>query len=223
MESFLSRHRSPSELPNLNDLLSHQQPATSSDAILSLLRQTALKNQGDQFRPFYSIRAVSKQFHVSRATVSRIYRQLSDERLLRPMWGSKTLLEPTDSAKRKRPRMIGIAVDLTRFRSSSQYCDHILKLQNALWRHGITAHLIFFQNFDEVLRSAKHQCARHLNAIVWPFPETHHRSALLRLNDLGMQVICLGSAPIRGIRYSYSVSRRGSLGRIVRERVLKIT
>jgi hypothetical protein len=226
MESLPSRRyssRSPADLPNLNDLLSDREPSVPSrDSILALLRRIVLKSQGDSLQPFYSIRAVADQFHLPRATIGRIYRRLCDEGLLRAMWGSKTFLEPTDSAKGKKLATIGIAVDLCRFRDSSEYCDHILSLQDAIRRHRIIERLIFFRDVDEVPQLLRRHDSRSVRAILWSFPEVNHGNTLLRLHDMGMRIICLGGAPIRGIRYCYAISRRGSLGRIVRERLLKI-
>src|SRR2546423_9224499 len=128
MEGVSSRRRrSPAELPNLDELSYDQHSVTTSPAsIQAVLKQIAIERQNDELQPFYSIRAVAEHFHVPPARVSRIYQRLSSERLLRTVWGSKTLLEPHKSSQNSKSRSVGVAVDLCRFLKSSDYRLSIL-------------------------------------------------------------------------------------------------
>ena len=223
VSSHHRRHRAP-ELPNLDELVFNRALSVKKSAsIRTALRQTALKNRNYRFQPFYSIRAVADHFHIPPATVSRIYRQLSAEGLLRMVWGSKTLLEPTKKAEKTRARDIGIAVTLFRFISSPDYRQSILTLQREIWNHGLTEHFLFFQDCDEdLLRLCKQRLSSGIDTVIWLSPDISNKQTLLRLRDIGVRVICLGDAKISGIRDCYTISGKRTLGRILREKVLRI-
>src|ERR1700730_1767503 len=132
------RDRCHPELPNLNQLFDDQDPSTiSSASIEALLKQIAIKKQNGKLQPFYSIRTVANHFHVPPAKVSRIYQRLSSERLLRMVWGSKTLLEPHKSSRNSESMSAGVAVNLGRFVESSDYRVSILLLQLEMWNHEV--------------------------------------------------------------------------------------
>jgi hypothetical protein len=187
------------------------------------LRRTALKNRSDHLQPFYSIRAVADHFHIPPATVSRIYRRLSSERLLRTVWGSKTLLEPIESAKRKQPSTVGVPVALARFTNSPAYRQLILNLQREIWNQGVKEHFMFFENGgEEIISLCKQQHFSEVDMIVWLSPDVSDKQTLLRLHDIGICLICVGDVPISGIKDYYTISPALSLRKIVRERILKI-
>jgi DNA-binding transcriptional regulator YhcF (GntR family) len=194
-----------------------------SASVHAVLRQTALENRNDCLRPFYSIRAVADHFHVPPATVSRIYRRLSSEKLLRMIWGSKTLLEPLESSRKRECRFIGIPVKLDRFVASPDYRASILTLQLEIWNHEVNEHILFFeQRGDHVV----HLCTRNhhprIDTVVWLLPEASHRQTLLRLHDLGFRVICLSDQVISGVPDCYAISSRCTVRTIVRKTILKI-
>src|SRR5712692_9809597 len=132
------RHRCFPKLPSLDELSCDQDSSTTSSAsIQALLKQIAIERQNDELQPFYSIRAVANHFHVPPARVSRIYQRLSSERLLRTVWGSRTLLEPHKSSRNSESRSVGVAVDLGRFLESSDYRLSVLSLQLEVWNHEV--------------------------------------------------------------------------------------
>jgi hypothetical protein len=213
--------RVPPELPALNEL---DRPASNfayrPSVILKVLRQTALKNRNNHLQRFYSIRAVAEHFHVPAATVSRIYRQLCQEKLLRTIWGSKTLLEAKPS-RNGGCHSIGIPVDVNRFAEAGSYRAAVLSLQVEVWNHSITDHVLFFeQNSDEVI----HLCIRNhhpiIQVMVWLYPESSQKHTLLRLQDLGIRTICLGDQMIRGVPLCYQISERSTIRAIVRRDIL---
>jgi DNA-binding transcriptional regulator YhcF (GntR family) len=225
MERLKSRrHRCPPELPNLDEV-SHDQDLSmaSSASIQALLKQIVIERQNDQLQPFYSIRAVANHFRVPTARVSRIYQRLTSERLLRTVWGSRTLLEPHKSSRNSESRSVGVAVDLGRFLESSDYRVSILLLQLEIWNHEVDDHLLFF---EEEPGELVHLCTRnhhpHISTIVWLFPEASHNQTLLRLHDLGLRVICVSDHVIRGISECYLISPRCTIRTIVRKKILKI-
>jgi DNA-binding transcriptional regulator YhcF (GntR family) len=223
MEVLPSRRR-PTELPRLDELVYNQQCSITSPAsIQAILKKIAIERQNDELQPFYSIRAVADHFRVPPARVSRVYRRLSSERLLRMVWGSKTLLEPAKSSRNSESRSIGVAIDLSRFLKSSDYRASILSLQLEIWNHEVNAHLLFFEAESvELVRVCTRNHHPRMNTIVWPLPETLHNQTLLRLRDLGLRVICLSNNVIRGIPDCYTISPRSTIRMIVRKKILKI-
>jgi DNA-binding transcriptional regulator YhcF (GntR family) len=218
------RRRRPAELPNLDEISCNQASSTTSPtAIQALLRRIAVERRNDELQPFYSIRAVADHFHVPPARVSRIYQRLSSERLLRTVWGSKTLLEPVKSSRNLECRSVGIAVDLSRFLKFSDYRVSILSLQLEIWNHEVNDHLLFFETgSDELVSLCTRNHHPHMNTIVWLLPQASHSQTLLRLHDLGFRVICLTNQVISGVPDCYKISPRCTIRTIVRKQILKI-
>ena len=218
------RHRRHPELPNLDDLCSHQDPSRiSSVSVQDLLKRIATERQNDKLQPFYSIRTVANYFHIPPAKVSRIYQRLSSERLLRMVWGSRTLLEPHKSSRNSKSMSVGVAVNLDRFVESSDYRVSILLLQLEMWNHEVDDHLLFFkEDSSEIARLCTRNHHPRINTIVWLLPEASHNQTLLRLRDLGLRVICVSDHVIRGIPDCYIISPRYTIRAIVRKRILNI-
>jgi hypothetical protein len=212
------------ELPDLGKLTIERGRSEAKAAlVLKLLRQTATECQTVCSLPFYPVRAVAAHFGVSPATVSRIYHRLYSERLLRLVWGSKTMVEPLESAERVQPRTIGIPVGLFRFTSALDYREAILNLQREIWNYRITEHLLFFEHHDEeVLDLYKRYHFSALDLVLWLFPDVSNTETLLRLCNLGIRVICIGDTAISGIRDCYTISDRCMISKILREKILKI-
>src|SRR2546423_15097893 len=64
-----------------------------TDALISILRNVAVKNQREQPRAFHSVRDVAAHFRVPGSTVSRAFCHLEQEGLGASVRGSKTLLQ----------------------------------------------------------------------------------------------------------------------------------
>ena len=226
MKSPQSRHchRTPL-LPKLDKLIcpAANSERTSAAAVHTLLRRMALQNRNNHLQPFYSIRAVADRFRVPPATISRIYRQLSSERLLRMVWGSKTLLEPVQSSRNIECRSAAIAINLHRFVESPDYRVSILVLQSEMWNHAISEHLLFFeQQADEVVNMCTRNHHPEFDLVVWPWADPLHRHALLRLHDLGIRVVCMCENAIPGVSECHIISPRCTIRTIVRKKILKI-
>jgi len=219
-----SRHRRlPYGLPDLGALECIGAPyIDKAGAIATRLRQIAAKTRNDNLQPFYSMRMVADHFHVPLAKVSRIYQRLSSERLLRTVWGSRTLLEPIKSSRSSDCRSIGIVVDLRRFVGCSGYRVSILLLQSETWKHEVDDHLLFFQTEPEELISL---CTRnhhpHMSTILWLFPQVSHSQTVLRLRDLGFRVFCLSDQTMAGVPHFYTILR-STIRTIIRKEVLNI-
>ena len=224
MRGVLTHYRRDSErkLPALDKLeLSGPGTDSTSTSVHGLLRTIAVASRNCDFQRFYSIRSVATHFHVPPSTVMRIYRRLCSERLLRMVWGSRTLLEPAEKAKQKRPNIIGLPIPLLRFTNSPDYRSEIFKLQSQIWNCAASERLLFFADYGDAVLEACRRCGPGgIQMVIWLFPDACHRDALLRLNDSGMTVICIGHSPASGIPNYHIVSRKRSAASIVRERIL---
>jgi len=220
----LTARRLPPELPNLDEISCNRDSSTASPtAIQDVLRRIAIERRNDELQPFYSIRAVADHFHVPLAKVSRIYQRLSAERLLRTVWGSRTLLEPNRSLRNSEPRSIGIAIDLCRFLKSADYRASILSLQLELWNHEVNDHLLFFaEEPGELVCLCTRNHHPHTHTLVWLLPQASHSQTILRLRDLGFRVFCLSDQMIPGVPDCYVISRRCTIRTIIRKKILNI-
>ena len=122
------------------------QSAPTPDAVYALLRKTAVENRTGNFQRFYSMRSVANYFHVPTTTVSRIFHRLCDEKLLRTVWGSETLLEPSRYGRALNSRSIVVPVALQRFLTLESYRDVVLEIQRDIWECGCVACLLFLED-----------------------------------------------------------------------------
>jgi DNA-binding transcriptional regulator YhcF (GntR family) len=212
------------ELPKLEKVTAKRSRSEPKPAnIVKVLRKIALEFRSDRARPFYTVRAVAKRFRIAPATVSRLYRQLSAERLLRPIWGSKTLLEPREvKDKRKRKLQgIGMPVDLVRFTTAAEYQETILAAQRELWNAGVIAHLLFFERSPKeavAVLSRYHEAS--IDTVLWISPEPTNAGMLLPPRELGMRVACVAPRRIDGIEECHTIPAGYTIRKIVRERLL---
>jgi hypothetical protein len=226
METALphSRRRIPYGLPGLDGVdCPNELSADKAATIAALLRQVVAKTRNDHLQPFYSMRLVAEHFRVAPAMVSRIYRRLSAEGLLRTVWGSKTLLEPIKSGRNGACRCAGIPVNLIRFTTSADYRTSILLLQLEMWNHQIDEHVLFFETQeDEIVTLCTRNHHPPIDTVVWLFPSESSRQTLLRLRDLGFRVFSLTEGCKRSGHDSYVISDRSSMRTIIRRQILKI-
>src|SRR5229473_80320 len=101
---------SPRGLPDLAQLEPINSGEAGSVSLEAILRRVAQENRNGHLQLFYSIRSVADHFRVPSATISRIYRRLSADRILRMIWGSKTLLEPQQTTGTAHCRTIRLPV-----------------------------------------------------------------------------------------------------------------
>src|ERR1700726_3707990 len=190
--------------------------------VQELLRDIALPSRNSNFQRFYSIRSVAARFNLPPATIRRIYRKLSDEKLLRLVWGSNTLLEPLATAKRERPRAIAIPVALPHFITSREYRSLIFKLQHEIRKAGDMERLLFFENDGTTIPDDCKECGfKHVDVVMWLLPEGIHRAVMLRLKDMGLDVTCIGYGAFSGVRYCKLGNGSQNVNTVLRREVLK--
>jgi DNA-binding transcriptional regulator YhcF (GntR family) len=208
-------------LPPLSTIGVANAPSTlARDAIYSLLRKTAVENRTGKFQRFYSMRSVANYFHVPTTTVSRIFHRLCDEKLLRIVWGSETLLEPSRYGRALNSRSIVVPVALQCFLTLESYRDIILEMQRDIWECGCVACLLFLEDENtQFLHFCKRWGLTRIDTIIWPSPLAGDRNTILRLRDIGIRITCIPRSPVRTNVHQTTVSTR-AVRRIIHRQVL---
>ena len=213
-EIRLNRTRSsdPPDLTRLGMLLPpNVTPEEKLKLVLRLLRQAALDGRGPKGKPFYSIRAVAKQFTLSPTTVARLYGQLRGEGLLGGIWGSKTIIEPAQlDAGISLKGTIGLPVSLDWFAQCHNYRDLIVAMQETFWLHGFGVRTVFYRHAPtDLFQAIEALCRYRINRVVWFAPPAAGLQAAVRLRDQAIAcTIIHGEPPINGSQGYYISNRR---------------
>jgi hypothetical protein len=184
-----------------------------SSAILQTLRTAAKHHRRNQAQPFYSIRDVSRGFHVSPATAARIFNQLKSEGLLRSVWGSKTLIEPTQLDKKLHFRgVVALPTCLRNFSTIRDYRSFFLKLQEVLWQLGFATRLILYESHEAEEPSFVDRLLNYkVDVVIWFLPSLKVKEAASRLADHGVRVIAVADSWASFGEYRYCLSREMAL------------
>jgi hypothetical protein len=213
------------ELPELEKVRAKRSRSQPNSAVaLTSLRKIATKFRTERARPFYPVRIIAKRFGLSPATVSRLYQQLSAERLLRSIWGSKTLLEPRELKHTEKPTLRGVAlpVDLLRFTTAAEYRRTILAAQRELWNARVIAHLLFFErSAEEALHLLNRYHQRSVDAVLWISPESVSTETLLAPRELGIRIACVNTMDIHGVEECYTIPTGCTIRKVVRDKIGK--
>jgi DNA-binding transcriptional regulator YhcF (GntR family) len=202
----------PRELPPLSEMPLNGS-LMAANAIYRILRNIALQKRCNNPQRFYSIRSVANHFHVPQSTVSRIYRRLASENILRTVWGSQTFVSPLESAELSRSRSLGLAISLRRFILDNNYRRAILEVQRRIWRYGARERMLFYDDSEELVLLCKRVHLSPTAIMICIAPEGFERQAMLRVNDQGWTVVCFDINYDRGAIQHTQVSRK--LARLV--------
>lgn len=202
-------------LPALGSLI----PPESSEKekaslILRLLRQAAIESRASRSQPFYSIRAVAAHFSVPPTTVTRLYGRLKEEGVLGTIWGSKTVVEPTQINEEIRIKaIVGLPALLQAFATNRNYRMFFASMQDTLWRCGFGTRLLFYEdNAMEPSNICDTFVDYKVDFVVWLAPNLKIISnAIRRLSDHDIRPITIVEGlPING-ESGYYLSRRAAL------------
>ena len=202
------------DLPALGSLVSPD--CTTKEKIhvvLRLLRQAAMERRGAKERPFYSIRAVARNFSLQPTTVTRLYGQLKTEGVLGSIWGSKTIIEPLEIDKDIRLKgIVGLPVALKSFSIRPGYRRFFRLLQQTLWKHRFGSQLVFYGNgFPESPKFTDILVDYRTDIAIWLTPSSGAANAVARLKDRGIRSIpIIDGLPING-EPGYYVSRQNAV------------
>jgi hypothetical protein len=194
--------KSSSLLPRLECLGNEGVAAKDRAAVaLRLLRQAAVANRRSKGQPFYSIRAVARHFLLAPTTVTRLYGQLKTEGILGTIWGSKTIVEPTQLDNDIRLKaMVVLPVPLLAFSALSTYRLFVRGIQRVLWRERFGSQMIFYDEavFDgSALTDALLETGSDI--VIWLMPPLGTSSCFARLRDRGIRsLVITDEMPING-------------------------
>jgi hypothetical protein len=184
-------------LPPLEKIVFRSYFAQSKErntALLTLLRNTALKCGNLEPEPFYSIRAVAKRFDSPMTAVSHIYHRLKEKGVLSSAWGSKTSMEPSYLDRQLRLRgKIALLIAFAEFCVTRQYRTNILSLSDELWKLGFASKLCFCEKNDlgrlQFFQAIAHQ---RPDAVVWFLESRGYSSCAHCFIDRGIRLIGFG-------------------------------
>jgi hypothetical protein len=193
-------------------------PPTSSEKeraalILRLLRQAAVESRASKSHPFYSIRAVAAHFSVPPTTVTRLYGQLKEEGVLGTIWGSKTVVEPTQINEEIRIKaIVGLPASVQGFATIPNYRMFFIHMQDMLWRGGFGCRLLFHDDSGlDCSDTGDRLLAYNVDLVIWLGPPANSTNTFRRLSDRGVRQITLTDGlPINGDNGFY-LSRRRAL------------
>jgi hypothetical protein len=182
--------------------------------ILRLLRQAALSKRNLQPLEFYSMRAVGRHFDVPHTMVIRVYSKLKAEGVLATIWGAKTVVESHTVNKNIRLKaIVGLPASRKRFATSANYQAFFLAFQDALWRQGFGARLIFIEDDADSPNIADNisECGVHI--VIQFAPSSKSELSIRQLSDRGIKTLLISDRlPVNGGSGFY-LSRRNAFVR----------
>ena len=187
------------------------QPFTPKDkatVALRLLRQAAVTSRGVKGLPFYSIRTVSTHFSLSPTTVTRLYGQLKAEGVLGSIWGSKTVIEPTQIDQDIRIKaIVGLPVPITTFSAVPAYRHFVRAMQRMLCKQRFGSHVVFYDDAaPDASQLADMLLEYRVDIVIWLMPFPKLCNAITRLVDRGVKSVTIGDQmPING-EFGYYLS-----------------
>lgn len=187
--------------------------------LTEVMRGVALTEQSDESKVFHPIRKVSRHFHVSDATVQRVYRQLEEEGLLSRVRGSKTVLPGLGSGRHVSVLgVIGLPASVAAFVTFQDYRTFFIRMRRELRSRGFAVAMVLFApeqtQRDELFRGIeKHK----FDTVVWYRPDTSIRDTLARLKDAGLRVVGIGDGGLPTTRCRYEIRRERAIKAILRD------
>lgn len=209
----MARKKVPRTLSPLPSRRAVQQAPHKTEALTEILRGVATKNQLNQPRAFYSLRAVAAHFHVPFSTVSRVYRQLEQEGLLSRVRGSKTILQGLHFDRQLSVRaFVGLPASLSAFVTLQAYRTFFIRIRRELRLRGFATAMAFFEKEEastDVL--TKRLKAYEVDTVLWFQPTKEARETALRIADLGIRLIGIAHDQFPIIPCRYHVRRDAAI------------
>jgi hypothetical protein len=187
--------------------------------LTEILRGVATTAQGEQAQVFYPIRKISRHFHVSEATVQRVYKQLEHEGLLSQVRGSKTLLQGLGAGRQLTVTgFIGLPASIAAFVTFQDYRTFFIRMRRELRARGFAVAMVLFGweqiETDQLFRRIE----KHgFDTVLWYRPDTSIRDSLARLKDAGVRVVGIGDGGLPTTRCRYEIRRESAIKEILRD------
>jgi hypothetical protein len=153
-----------------------------------------------------------RHFEVPPSTVTRLYGRLKDEGVLGTIWGSKTVIEPSEINRDIRIKaIIGLPASLRAFPAFPNYREFFLTLQDALWKQGFGTRLLFYDQDINCPSICETFLVYHVDLVIWLAPKSRDANMISRLTDREIKSISIfDGLPINGERGIF-LSQRNAL------------
>lgn len=190
-----------------------------TEALISTLRDVALKNQQEQPRAFYSVRDVAAHFRVPVSTVSRAYTRLEQEGLLTRVRGSKTLLQGLHFDRRLSVRaFVGLPASLSAFLTIQAYRMFFIKIRRELRLRGFATAMVFAEPEEARTDALSDRLkAYEIDTVLWFQPPKEAEQTALRLADLGIRLIGIAHEEVPVLPCRYQVRREAGIRALMTE------
>ena len=168
-------------------------PVNKTAHVEAELRRIAVRHRADQRLRFYTMDEVAGHFPLSKSLVSRVFKTLQNEGLLRIHRGAHTWLLPRPS-RRKAP-LSGILALATWFPGLAELPDwriFLRQFEQSARKHGIACYSVLYEHLEDsgdefFTRIRQYQP----DWFVWMYPVPPNRETLLKLNDAGIASIIM--------------------------------
>ncbi|HEV2803330.1 MAG TPA: helix-turn-helix domain-containing protein [Chthoniobacterales bacterium] len=185
---------------------------------LQVLRRLANAARGTNSKPFYSMREVAHHFHLPLSRVSRLYKELEKEGVVRRIRGSRTILQGKSPVRHLIVRsVVGIPASLSCFLTLQDYRMFLLKVRREFRRRGLITAIAFYEDrFDAEDLVERLQQAR-ADIALWYLPDGTARSLAPQLLDVGIPLLGISDGGLPGVPCCYEVNRSQAIRAIFRD------
>lgn len=214
----MPRSRISPDLGRLPHVPVLKDPAQKIENLRQLLRSLAIKNQREQPRIFYSLREVAIRFKIPVSSVAKIYREMEQEGILSRVRGSKTVLNGLRHSRRLTVRsFIGLPVLFSHFLTMPEYRAFFISIRRELWSRGFATSM-FFSRPEEIADGTLGSQLKNyeVDTVIWLQPGRITLDTLLRLSDMGIQVIVISQVGTPGIPSRYYVWKNRAIEGLLR-------
>lgn len=229
----MARKRIANDLPPIEEAFASFRgflpDQSRQQTITQLLRQCAANLQGQEARPFYTMREVAAFFGAPLRTVAISYEALDMEGALARIRGSRTMLPGKQSLTRQPVNaIVGLPISLQAMITSPFECHLQMELEERLRARGFVADSIFFRPGEDYEPSFAERLLRHnLDIAIWHSPHPLASHVLLSLRERGVRLILLQAAesplsiPCRAHQLVWQTAYRNMVAHWAKEGVRK--
>jgi hypothetical protein len=213
----MARKKVPRALPQLPSRRQLAGAPYKTERLVEILRDVAIKNQGEQPRAFYALREVAKSYRLPLSTVARAYRRLEQEGLLTRVRGSRTLLQGLRYDHRFGIRgLVGLPASLSAFVTVQAYRMFFIKIRRELRLRGFATAMVFVEK-DEARSPVLSERLKsyEVDTVLWFQPPREAAKSALWLTDFGIRVIGIAHEDFPTIPCRYYVRRDQAIAKLL--------
>ncbi len=214
----MARQRAVAELPPIQEWNAGGKFFGTGLAFESELEILCRSLQREQAQRFYTMAEISRISGRRQATVQKGYQEMRRRGLLRPVWGSGTLLEGTLFGRSLSLRgWIVAPVSYPRHRTDHEYSIFVLSLLHYIRLQGFAANLHIYGSGQPGLPEMSAQFHHPFpDAVVWAMPPSSARSEIALLGDQGIPSVTVGATRLCEHSAHYHLDKKPALAAALR-------